>query len=84
MSRNPEKQGGFMQFINCAHGRRANVRPVHVLDGKDNVITYLVAKRDIAPADETFWEYGATCTRVEEEIKCLCGCRGGYLVKFRG
>ena len=77
----------MLQLANCAHGRRANLYPMHLGSvsnsaKSETVITHLLAKRCIVAGEELFWDYEATCTSREEEIKCACGCKGGYVARY--
>ena len=82
--RNAARFGGVACLICGAHGSRVNTTPVHALSTKkgkgSTVVTTLVAARDQKGGEELYWEYGGTCTRKHEAIKCAC-C-GGWLFEY--
>ena len=67
-----------------AHGSLVNTTPVNALstkgEGVATFVTSLVAARNQRGGEELYWEYGGTCTKKHEAIKCAC-C-GGWLFEY--
>ena len=69
-------QGGLARFINHSCEPNCFTRIVSV-DGIKRI--FILAKRDIAPGEELFYDYKFEFEADEDAVECRCGaksCRG--------